>query len=145
VTGAFAGTIPINAGSGDGQGGLWALGFGIGGSNGSPNTLYFTDGINGEKDGLFGAITVVPEPAEMFLRATSGPNAGVFEIYTINNNVVTSANPLGQVGLEWQVLGFGDFTGTPGESDYYCVPAVQTPAIWRSTTSAKTRSRRLSP
>ena len=30
--------------------------FGVGGSNGSPNTLYFTDGINSEMDGLFGAI-----------------------------------------------------------------------------------------
>jgi len=117
VTGAFVGTIPINAGSGNGPGGLWALDFGIGGSNGSPNTLYFADGINGQKDGLFGAITVVPEPAEMILRATSGPNAGVFEIYNISNSVVTSATSLGQVGLEWQVLGFGDFTGTPGESD----------------------------
>ena len=26
------------------------------GSNGDPNTLYFADGINGENDGLFGAI-----------------------------------------------------------------------------------------
>ena len=35
-------------------GGLWALGFGTGGSNGSPNTLFsfFTDGINGEMDEL---------------------------------------------------------------------------------------------
>ena len=33
-------------------GGLWALGFGTGGNNGSPDTLYFTDGINREVDGL---------------------------------------------------------------------------------------------
>ena len=26
--------------------------------NGSPNTLFFTDGINGEMDGLFGAFSV---------------------------------------------------------------------------------------
>jgi hypothetical protein len=114
VTGAFVGTIPVNVGSGNTPGGLWGLNFGIGGSNGSPNTLYFTDGINGENDGLFGAITVVPEPAEMFLRNS---NTGVFEIYSINNNVVTSATALGQVGLEWQVAGFGDFSGNPAESD----------------------------
>jgi hypothetical protein len=43
--------------------GLWALGFGIGGNNGSPATLFFTDGINGEMNGLFGAINfVVPGP-----------------------------------------------------------------------------------
>jgi hypothetical protein len=36
----------------------WSLGFGTGGSNGSPNTLFFTDGINGEMDGLFAALNV---------------------------------------------------------------------------------------
>ena len=36
--------------------------FGGGGPSGNPLTLYFSDGINGEKDGLFGAITV-PEPS----------------------------------------------------------------------------------
>ena len=34
-----------------------------GGSNGSPTTLFFTDGIDGETHGLFGAISVpVPSP-----------------------------------------------------------------------------------
>ena len=33
------------------------------GNNGSPDTLYSTDGLNGETAGLFGAITSVPEPA----------------------------------------------------------------------------------
>jgi uncharacterized protein (TIGR03118 family) len=61
VNGTFAGTIPIDVG-GNMPGGLWALGFGTGGSNGSPNTLYFTDGINHEADGLFGAINSVPGP-----------------------------------------------------------------------------------
>jgi uncharacterized protein (TIGR03118 family) len=63
VTGAFLGTIPIDVGLGNTPGGLWALGFGGGGSNGDPNTLYFTDGIDGETHGLFGAISVVPEPS----------------------------------------------------------------------------------
>ena len=58
LSGAFLGTIPINVGIGNTAGGLWALGFGTGGNNGSPNTLFFTDGINGEMDGLFGAINV---------------------------------------------------------------------------------------
>jgi hypothetical protein len=39
VTGAFEGTIPINVGSGNTPGGLWALDFGTGGNNGSPDTL----------------------------------------------------------------------------------------------------------
>jgi uncharacterized protein (TIGR03118 family) len=57
ASGNFMFTIPINVGSSM-PGGLWALGFGTGGRNGSPNTLFFTDGINGEADGLFGALNV---------------------------------------------------------------------------------------
>jgi uncharacterized protein (TIGR03118 family) len=54
--GKLHGTIPINTG-GQRAGGLWALAFGIDGvNNGSPDVLYFSDGINGEADGLFGAI-----------------------------------------------------------------------------------------
>jgi len=66
VTGALLGSIAINTGS-NSPGGLWQIGFGTGGGNGDPNTLYFTDGINGEKDGLFGAITAVPEPLTISL------------------------------------------------------------------------------
>jgi uncharacterized protein (TIGR03118 family) len=36
---------------------LWALEFGNAGSNGNPDTLYFTAGPNDESDGLFGKIT----------------------------------------------------------------------------------------
>ncbi len=61
TTGMFEGAIPVNPGAGNTPGGLWDLTFGNGGS-GDPMTLYFTDGINGERDGLFGAITV-PEPS----------------------------------------------------------------------------------
>jgi uncharacterized protein (TIGR03118 family) len=55
------GTIPISPGSGQTPGGLWTLTFGGSGNDGSPNTLYFTDGIDGEKHGLFGAIESVPQ------------------------------------------------------------------------------------
>jgi uncharacterized protein (TIGR03118 family) len=63
TTWAFEGSIDVNPGKGDTPGGLWSLAFGGGGSDGTPNTLFFTDGINGEKDGLFGSITAVPEPS----------------------------------------------------------------------------------
>jgi uncharacterized protein (TIGR03118 family) len=56
TTGKRRGTIRIAVGKGNTPGGLWTLDFGVGGMNGDPNTLYFTDGINGEADGLFGAI-----------------------------------------------------------------------------------------
>jgi hypothetical protein len=37
--------------------GLWALEFGNAGSNGDPQTLFFTAGIQDEAHGLFGTIT----------------------------------------------------------------------------------------
>ena len=43
--------------------GLWALTIGNGAAGGSLNTLYFTAGPDGESHGLFGALTVVPEPS----------------------------------------------------------------------------------
>jgi len=66
ITGAFRGSIAIDSGTND-PGGLWDIGFGVGGSNGDPNTLYFTDGINRERAGLFGAISAVPEPLTVSL------------------------------------------------------------------------------
>jgi hypothetical protein len=38
-----------------------------GGAGGSPTTLYFTEAINGERDGLFGALSPVPEPSSIAL------------------------------------------------------------------------------
>jgi uncharacterized protein (TIGR03118 family) len=67
--GAFLGTIAIAAGAGNTAGGLWDLTFGNGGNGGSKDTLYFSDGINGERDGLFGALTAVPEPSTIALFA----------------------------------------------------------------------------
>jgi uncharacterized protein (TIGR03118 family) len=69
LSGTYLGTISIDTGSAS-SGGLWSLGFGTGGSNGSPNTLYFTDGINGETAGLFGAISV-PEPPSWLIFCTA--------------------------------------------------------------------------
>ena len=46
--------------------GLWALGFGNGGSAGLTDSLYFTAGLNGESDGLFGLLHV-PEPLTLSL------------------------------------------------------------------------------
>jgi uncharacterized protein (TIGR03118 family) len=62
VTDQLVGSIDVNPGAGM-PGGLWSIVFGGSGSDGTPNTLFFTDGINGEKDGLFGSITAVPEPS----------------------------------------------------------------------------------
>jgi uncharacterized protein (TIGR03118 family) len=40
--------------------GLWSLTFGNGGKAGPSTTLFFTAGLNGENDGLFGTLTPVP-------------------------------------------------------------------------------------
>ena len=62
VTDQLVGSFDVNVGS-NMPGGLWSIVFGGSMSDGNPNTLFFTDGINGEKDGLFGSITAVPEPS----------------------------------------------------------------------------------
>ncbi len=62
TTFAVEGTIAINDG-GQSPGGLWSLAFGGGGADGNPDTLFITDGLNGETDGLLASITAVPEPS----------------------------------------------------------------------------------
>jgi uncharacterized protein (TIGR03118 family) len=42
---------------------LWALDFRTGGTGVNTDALYFTAGINNQADGLFGEITVAPEPS----------------------------------------------------------------------------------
>ena len=44
-------------------------------------------------------------------------NTGAFEVYDISHNAITSAASMGQVGLEWTVAGFGDFSGNANETD----------------------------
>jgi uncharacterized protein (TIGR03118 family) len=63
ASGAFIGTIPINAGSGNSPGGLWALSFGNGSNGSDPNTLYLSAGINLEADGLLASIKAVSGPS----------------------------------------------------------------------------------
>jgi hypothetical protein len=59
-----------------------------------------------------------PGETDMLLRNSS---TGVFAVLDISNNVFTPtptiANTIGQVGLEWQVAGFGDFSGNANETD----------------------------
>ena len=52
----------------------------------------------------------------MLLRSAS---TGGFEVYDISNNKITNADAafLGNVGLNWQVMGFGNFSSIPGETD----------------------------
>jgi uncharacterized protein (TIGR03118 family) len=67
TTGAFLGQLLDKDGNPLANTGLWGLQFGNGGNGGDPDTLYFAAGINGEQDGLFGAITFVPEPSSIVM------------------------------------------------------------------------------
>ena len=44
-------------------------------------------------------------------------NTGQFEVFDIANNAITFAGPMGQVGLEWSIAGFGDFSTRASETD----------------------------
>jgi uncharacterized protein (TIGR03118 family) len=75
ATFAYLGTLSDGLGNPIANPGLWALGFRTGPTFDN-DALFFTAGINGERDGLFGEITVagatpttVPEPATVSLLA----------------------------------------------------------------------------
>ena len=53
--------------------------------------------------------TTIGQTADMIMR---DGNNGDYEIYGIGSNGILTAAPLGQIGLEWQVAGLGDFSGT---------------------------------
>jgi uncharacterized protein (TIGR03118 family) len=70
ISGVFIQTPQDSSGMPLSIDGLWGLRFGNGGTFGSPNTLYFTAGPNGETHGLFGELTPTPEPGSMTLFGT---------------------------------------------------------------------------
>jgi len=67
TTGLFAGTLMLDTGQPFSATELWALSFGNDGSAGSKDTLFFTAGLSNNTDGLFGAISSVPEPSSAVL------------------------------------------------------------------------------
>lgn len=70
--GNFAGTLVDGNGNPIVNDGLWGLKFGNGGNGGKVNSLYFTAGLNGEANGLFGQLDPIPEPATYGLLASGG-------------------------------------------------------------------------
>jgi uncharacterized protein (TIGR03118 family) len=79
TSGALDGTIAIDSGPGNTAGGLWGLIFGNGVSGGPTNTLFFSDGINGEADGLVAALTptAAPEPSGLVILGSALALLGV--------------------------------------------------------------------
>jgi uncharacterized protein (TIGR03118 family) len=68
-TGDYVGKLDDADGNPISIDGVWGLTFGNGVSLGDANSLYFTAGPYSEFDGLFGKITVVPEPTSLSLIA----------------------------------------------------------------------------
>jgi uncharacterized protein (TIGR03118 family) len=92
--GKFLGTLTDLSGNKILNQALWSLQFGNGANGGDPNTLYFTAGINGEKDGLFGSIQAVPELAS---NAPIVPNLG--KAAQQNITTVSSGGDLNPYGV----------------------------------------------
>ncbi|HEV2594312.1 MAG TPA: TIGR03118 family protein [Sphingomicrobium sp.] len=67
LTGNFMGKLLGTDGNPIEIDGLWALMNGNGGNGGDANKVYFTAGLNGEQDGLFGVLAAVPEPSSWAL------------------------------------------------------------------------------
>ena len=44
-------------------------------------------------------------------------NDGSIDYFDIQHNQIVSAGSVGGIGVNWQVLGFADVSGVPGESD----------------------------
>ncbi len=60
---AMTGTLQDAKGAPVVNSGIWEILFGGKNNVGDPNTLYFSAGVNGAKDGLFGSLALTPEPA----------------------------------------------------------------------------------
>jgi uncharacterized protein (TIGR03118 family) len=95
TTGAFDGTLTLSSGQPFSETELWGLSFGNGASAGSTNTLFFTAGLPGNTNGLFGAISAQPvsEPgtAPVFIGpsglAYNSKNGTLYVASTGNNEV----------------------------------------------------------
>jgi uncharacterized protein (TIGR03118 family) len=63
TTNAFDGLLPLQGGGPVTADGLWGIIPGNGHFGLASTKIYFSAGLNGESDGLFGVITAVPEPS----------------------------------------------------------------------------------
>jgi uncharacterized protein (TIGR03118 family) len=108
VSGAYLGTLTDSSGNTllKDANGLWDLTFGNGGDGGLPGTLYFATGLNGEADGLFGAIAPVPVIAEG--GAVANVSGGTL---TLSHDVIADNQALGAAGGQAQGGGIYN-TGT---------------------------------
>jgi len=50
-----------------------------------------------------------------FIMRDAGTNT--LDYFGVANSQIVAARPMGNIGAEWQPLGFGDFSGNAGETD----------------------------
>lgn len=91
-SGAFLGNLTLPNGQPFDEDHLWTLTFGNG-TSGSANSLYFTAGINDEKDGLFGSLQAVPSVAHKAPLLANLPSAPEQTVSTVPAN--GDVNPYG--------------------------------------------------
>jgi hypothetical protein len=91
-SGAFVGTLTLANGQPFSEDHLWALTFGNGGAS-PAGTLFFTAGINGEKDGLMGSIQAVPTVQRQTPVLPTLPTAAAQAVNTVPAN--GDVNPYG--------------------------------------------------
>jgi uncharacterized protein (TIGR03118 family) len=117
--GHFLGQLTLSNGQPFQEDDLWALRFGNGAVNKAgvvtapTNTLYFTAGINDEKDGLFGSLQAVPTVNK---HAPLLPNLASAPMQTIST-VPASNGDLNPYGVAFVPQGFQSGTGVlkPGD------------------------------
>lgn len=118
--------------------GLWDMVFGQNGA-GDPNTLYFSAGINGEKDGLFGTISV----------SAPGTATGNFSLTTSASSLTVSAGKSASMTVNvTPQMGFNapvslSCSGLPADATCSFSPTSVTPtagAVGSSTLTVSTSS-----
>jgi uncharacterized protein (TIGR03118 family) len=91
--GHFVGELTTSTGAPFEEDHLWALRFGNGANAGSPTTLFFTAGINNEKDGLFGSLQAIPDLSPHSRLLPNLPNGAKQAVSTLPPN--GDLNPYG--------------------------------------------------
>src|SRR6516165_6199232 len=59
----------------------------------------------------------ISDDPEFYPAILRNSNSGGLEVYDIANNQLTGAAFIGNVGVEWQFSGVGNFSSVPGETD----------------------------
>ena len=101
-TGAFKGTLQDVNGKNIVIQGLWALYFGNGANGGDKDTLYFTAGPGGQKQGLIGSISANPNVASTAITNAAQATAGI----AANTYITIKGTNLAATKRAWQPADF---------------------------------------